>query len=178
MNEAQAKLAYQNGDNGHERFVESMEARGFEKLAAVHSGYSEMTMDAIANGYSNTHHTLWALYPANGDFILWGKKKTDMPPYKAAIIGRLDRQIDKGLHKYSMALEDNVELSINERLEHLAEELTDGLQYIEHFKAGKRAMVVALTESITSLTIMAGKKDDKELLKIAQGLNIIAKQLA
>lgn len=53
--------------------------------------------------------------------------------YRKRIIERLDKQRAKGFNKYGQCLENN-EASINERLEHLAQELTDALEYIEWIK--------------------------------------------
>lgn len=53
--------------------------------------------------------------------------------YRQAIIDRLDSQRNKGVNKYGQPLELN-RANIDERLEHLAQELTDGLEYIEWIK--------------------------------------------
>jgi phosphoribosyl-ATP pyrophosphohydrolase len=50
--------------------------------------------------------------------------------YTARINARLSAQIAKGMAKYGQPLEHNL-ASQSERLEHLAQELTDGLMYIE-----------------------------------------------
>lgn len=53
--------------------------------------------------------------------------------YLDNIIARFKRQEAKGLAKYGQALENN-QANIEERLEHLAQELTDALMYIEWVK--------------------------------------------
>jgi len=55
------------------------------------------------------------------------------PKYLDRIIDRFHRQERKGLDKYGQILEKNND-HILSRLEHLAEELTDGLYYIEWIK--------------------------------------------
>lgn len=45
------------------------------------------------------------------------------------------RQEEKGLGKYGQPLEENVTLNREQRIEHLEEELIDGLKYCEHLKA-------------------------------------------
>lgn len=50
--------------------------------------------------------------------------------YLDNIIARFKRQEAKGLAKYGQTLEDN-QARVIERLEHLAQELTDALMYIE-----------------------------------------------
>lgn len=53
--------------------------------------------------------------------------------YRQRIIDRLDQQREKGVKKYGGTLETN-KAGMLERLEHLAQELTDGLEYIEWIK--------------------------------------------
>lgn len=45
------------------------------------------------------------------------------------------RQESKGKSKYGVPLEENTTLTRNQRIEHLEEELIDGLKYCEHLKA-------------------------------------------
>lgn len=47
-------------------------------------------------------------------------------------------QTEKGIATYGQPIEDNAELSIEERITMLEEELIDGLMYMEHIKAGLR----------------------------------------
>lgn len=55
--------------------------------------------------------------------------------YRQPIIDRLDRQTQKGIAKYGDTIDKSGHLRSSEgRLEYLAEELTDGLVYIEHTK--------------------------------------------
>lgn len=56
------------------------------------------------------------------------------PDYWARVCEKQRQQTEKGLSKYGMTLEDNTELTIGERLNHLEEELIDALMYIEHLK--------------------------------------------
>jgi hypothetical protein len=44
------------------------------------------------------------------------------------------KQTEKGLKKYGQILEENIGMTMLERLEYLQEELIDGLMYIEHIK--------------------------------------------
>ncbi len=53
--------------------------------------------------------------------------------YRQRIIARLDKQREKGVAKYGGTLESN-RAGMVERLEHLAQELTDGLEYVEWIK--------------------------------------------
>lgn len=54
--------------------------------------------------------------------------------YRDNIVALMDRQKEKGLKKYGQTLEQNDTLSKEQRIEHLQEELIDGLQYCEHLK--------------------------------------------
>jgi NTP pyrophosphatase (non-canonical NTP hydrolase) len=56
--------------------------------------------------------------------------------YQRRIFERFHSQRQKGIGKYGQPLEDNP-ASRDERLEHLAQELTDGLMYIEWLKANQ-----------------------------------------
>jgi len=56
-----------------------------------------------------------------------------MARYKDRIDTRFNQQESKGIAKYSQALEQN-HGRFDYRLEHLAEELTDGLMYVEWLK--------------------------------------------
>ena len=53
--------------------------------------------------------------------------------YRQNIIEKIDGQIEKGKSKYGQVLEDN-DLTMDEKLDHLQEELIDGLFYIEHLR--------------------------------------------
>ena len=55
-------------------------------------------------------------------------------PYWASVCEMADKQRAKGMRTYGKGLEDNP-LSFVERLDYLAEELIDGLMYIQHIKA-------------------------------------------
>ena len=79
--------------------------------------------------------------------------------YRDKVIARLDGQISKGKAKYGMTLEDNTELNMHERLDHLAEELIDGVQYIEHLhalEANRSEIMQELAMYVNNLIIMIG----------------------
>ena len=44
----------------------------------------------------------------------------------------MDKQTEKGIKKYNAPLSEYPDMELEKRLEHLAEELVDGLFYIEH----------------------------------------------
>lgn len=63
------------------------------------------------------------------------ENKRDKLDYTQNIRAIMERQYEKGLKKYGETLEDNDTLCMEQRIEHLEEELIDGLQYCEHIKA-------------------------------------------
>ena len=81
--------------------------------------------------------------------------------YQRRIFERFHSQRQKGIGKYGQPLEDNP-ASRDERLEHLAQELTDGLMYIEWIKAhqeyGFREYAIA------ALRTAQQERGDRELL--------------
>lgn len=56
-------------------------------------------------------------------------------PYWVNICKMNARQESKGMEKYGEPLEENTTLTTVQRIEHLQEELIDGLKYCEHLKA-------------------------------------------
>lgn len=89
-----------------------------------------------------------------------------MTTYRDAVIARLDKQINKGKNKYGMTLEDNTELTMVERQDHLAEELIDGLQYIEHLKTlelQRKPIMEDLLLGVNNLILMAIRINDPML---------------
>lgn len=70
--------------------------------------------------------------------------KSQSNKYREQIIELLDSQRKKGIKEYGQTLEDN-DLSMNERIDHIAEELIDGLQYLLHVKEKHNAIVDELT---------------------------------
>lgn len=62
-------------------------------------------------------------------------KPIKKPPYQEAVERLIDRQIKKGIDKYGVTLDENKTLTAAQRIEHLEEELADGLMYCEHLKA-------------------------------------------
>lgn len=170
-----------------QEFETSLKNRGYDKVgvfsAKIENGVSmELMLTSWSKPYMHLYSDLvWnsQYNQGNPTYELWGKKaEATYNSYEKNIIDRLHRQNKKGLEKYGMTLAQNKELSMNERIEHLAEELTDGLQYIEHMKSHREATQLALIESLTELTIIAGKYDDEDLMRIARGLHSIAKALS
>lgn len=62
-------------------------------------------------------------------------KEMMKPVYQQRIEERIAAQVAKGREKYGVTLEDNGTLTEAQRIEHLEEELIDGLMYCEHLAA-------------------------------------------
>ena len=62
------------------------------------------------------------------------KAETLKTVYQTAVEEIIARQVEKGRGKYGVTLEDNETLTSTQRIEHLEEELVDGLMYCEHVK--------------------------------------------
>lgn len=54
--------------------------------------------------------------------------------YSRRIKNIIDRQVEKGIVKYGVTLEENVTLTTEQRIEHLQEELADAMMYCESLK--------------------------------------------
>ena len=63
------------------------------------------------------------------------EKSENKPVYQQRIEERIAAQVAKGREKYGVTLEDNGTLTEAQRIEHLEEELIDGLMYCEHLAA-------------------------------------------
>ena len=58
-------------------------------------------------------------------------------PYWDNICEIARQQRDKGLKEYGQGLEDNTDLSTNERIKMVEEEMVDALMYLEHLRKGR-----------------------------------------
>lgn len=103
--------------------------------------------------------------------------------YKELIVERIDKQIAKGEKKYGVVLENNTQ-DMSGRLDHLAEELVDALQYIEHIKVQDKArqhQKTTLVELVSQMILLsAGIKDDtmrENMITCIRAINDIAKNL-
>lgn len=84
----------------------------------------------------------------------------------------MERQKEKGLKKYGCLLEENKTLSIFQRIEHLQEELIDGLQYCEHLKASCKDNLTANDYQRMAMRTSGDYNSDYDMLRNAvYGLN-------
>lgn len=99
------------------------------------------------------------------------EEKSDFYSYWANICKINEHQESKGKSKYGESLEENTTLSTIQRIEHLQEELIDGLKYAEHLKlAATDTMSANDYQRMASRT--AGEENREEwLLNAALGLS-------
>lgn len=79
------------------------------------------------------------------------------------------RQNKKGMEKYGVSLADNATLTFAQRIEHLEEELIDGLKYCEHLKEIGNDGITANDYQRAALRT-AGDDMDKYLINAVMGL--------
>lgn len=92
--------------------------------------------------------------------------------YFENIVEMMNRQKEKGFRKYGVLLEDNETLSAFQRIEHLQEELIDGLQYCEHLKeACKDCLTVNDYQRMAMRTAGEYKSQYDMLRNAVYGLN-------
>jgi NTP pyrophosphatase (non-canonical NTP hydrolase) len=80
------------------------------------------------------------------------------------------KQEIKGKKKYGVSLEENISLTTEQRIEHLQEELIDGLKYCEHLKAGMRDNGITANDYQRAAMRTAGDNKDSYLLNGVMGL--------
>ena len=171
------------------RMTRGMEHAGYRKAVQIHKNISEKAQKKIVDKLNDMfpkNRYEWKWYTDhNGNLTLFTKEYEQetiakhSSIYLDRISERFHRQADKGLEKYGVLLEDNQELGFDERIEHLAEELTDGLQYIEHFKELMDKHSQVLISAISELTILSSRSNipGGDIKKIAQSLNNSLREL-
>jgi hypothetical protein len=150
------------------RIESGLKQAGFKKIATFLKGTSGTTRRKIYDRYGK-HYEIERYDDPNFSRVYFIKKreaKLRRNEYYDAIVDRLTRQNEKGLKKYGYMLQDNTELTIDERLEHLAEELTDGLQYIEHIKTLNAQVVDTLILNVSTMIILAGRITNQEIADV------------
>lgn len=86
--------------------------------------------------------------------------------YKVRINKKMDKQINKGIEKYGVTLEGNPIWTHPQKLDHLAEELIDGLFYIEHLRSAHATNEIhkeIIIDAVGSLIYLITKIGDQEL---------------
>lgn len=96
----------------------------------------------------------------------------DNPSYWQNITKINQKQEAKGVSKYGQNLEDNITLSTVQRIEHLQEELIDGLKYCEHIKQTAIDSLTANDYQRMAMRTAGTYEDDyKMLCNAVYGLN-------
>ncbi len=82
------------------------------------------------------------------------------------------KQEQKGLEKYGMLLEQNTELTAEERVQHIQEELIDALMYCEHLKSstGKYTVHEYQQQALRTANIETFAEPENQLLNGILGL--------
>jgi len=114
---------------------------------------------------SNRYVDHVTVFGDDGTMVLYAKKldpRVNESKYKSAIVERLDKQTNVGLHKYKTLLQDN-KLNTMARLEYLAEELTDGLQYIEHVKESISEVFDIVATLTSEIMVASSRANDDQL---------------
>lgn len=81
-----------------------------------------------------------------------------------------ERQEKKGAEKYGESLEENTTLTTEQRIEHLEEELIDGLKYCEHLKVTLTKDGITANDYQRAALRTAGDDKSKYLLNGVMGL--------
>lgn len=80
--------------------------------------------------------------------------------YRENVVRMIDGQIEKGYSKYGVLLEQNKTLTFKQRIEHLQEELIDGLMYCEHIKEIDNDGMTANDYQRAALRTAGDKRED------------------
>lgn len=102
--------------------------------------------------------------------ILKGKPLTPCSMYWENICELNRKQEEKGKKKYGVPLEENTTLTTEQRIEHLEEELIDGLKYCEHLKASLRDDCITANDYQRAAMRTAGDDRGNYLLNGVMGL--------
>ena len=134
-------------------FMKECEERGYTWSGGVKPTEDEMYTRAKNNAgevtiavYSRHKHLAYARkehYVESGYTIYNYSVSEPCVSYRDNIVALMDRQKEKGIKKYGQILEQNDTLSKEQRIEHLQEELIDGLQYCEHLKQAMKDNLTA-----------------------------------
>lgn len=104
--------------------------------------------------------------------------------YLKNIVKKMEKQTNKGVEKYGQILEENVELTIEERLIHLQEELIDGLFYVEHLltkdkshKAGAERIIDVIAQMMIQIPMIHDENTKGIFLELTRELNGALKEM-
>lgn len=185
-----------------QRMERGMKRAGFKVAVRIHKNTKKQKQGEIVARmlfkYPNEHYE-WKWYTDYNDYRVLFVKKREIPPanpnqksaletpsngecnlalvphtdYEKRIMKRLRKQTKKGIETYGQTLEENTNKGINFRLDYLAEELMDGLQYVEWVRDLIDHHSDVLISAISDLLMASNKSiiDGKEIRRIARVLN-------
>lgn len=104
--------------------------------------------------------------------------------YLENIVKKMEKQTNKGMEKYGQILEQNTELTMEERLIHLQEELIDGLFYIEHLiakdkqqKRGAEKMIDVIAQMMVQIPMVQDENAKEIFFNLAKEANGALKEM-
>lgn len=141
-----------------------MAKNGWKRVMELHPDIPQdikdsLVADSKVNYPEGAYQRQW-YYSFNAYSVLFirpiaqPKAKAEDNKYREPIIERVDSQTMKGIDKYGTVLPQN-KAPMPERLEHVAQELTDGLVYIEWIKEGYDKMADLADELTAILAVTA-----------------------
>lgn len=110
-------------------FQEADTVNGFRDAEAEGLGIPGITMEEAEKAAERIAEATRKL----GESIMDEENKREVDPvYAQRIEEKIRQQVQKGRKKYGVTLDQNRTLTTAQRIEHLEEELIDGLMYCEH----------------------------------------------
>ena len=109
--------------------AEADAVNGFRDAEAEGIGIPGITMEEAEKAAERIAEAAWKA----GEIVMDEENKREVDPvYAQRIEEKIRQQVRKGKKKYGVTLDQNRTLTTAQRIEHLEEELIDGLMYCEH----------------------------------------------
>ena len=109
--------------------AEADTVNGFQDAEADGIGIPGITMEEAEKAAERLAEIAWKA----GEIVMDEENKREVDPvYAQRIEEKIRQQVQKGKKKYGVTLDQNRTLTTAQRIEHLEEELIDGLMYCEH----------------------------------------------
>ena len=122
------RIAEADAVNGFQE-AEADTVNGFQDAEADGIGIPGITMEEAEKAAERLAEIAWKA----GEIVMDEENKREVDPvYAQRIEEKIRQQVQKGKKKYGVTLDQNRTLTTAQRIEHLEEELIDGLMYCEH----------------------------------------------
>lgn len=122
------RIAEADAVNGFQE-AEADTVNGFQDAEADGIGIPGITMEEAEKAAERLAEIAWKA----GEIVMDEENKREVDPvYAQRIEEKIRQQVQKGKKKYGVTLDQNGTLTTAQRIEHLEEELIDGLMYCEH----------------------------------------------